>query len=53
MNRIHGRPLVTKATGGKKGGGACLTPEGEKAVQSFWKIVEEFGEWLKDRKPIT
>lgn len=49
MNRVSPRALVKKGVGGKGGGGATLTPEGEAAVAGFWALVEDFGEWLSTR----
>ncbi len=39
LNRIFGKPLVSAQTGGKKGGGANLTPVGL-AVVSRFRAVE-------------
>ncbi len=49
MNRVAPRALLEKGVGGKGGGGAWLTPEGEAAVAGFWALVEDFGEWLSVR----
>lgn len=46
MNRQAGRPLVVSAAGGKGGGGASLTDEGEKAVGLFWKLYQDFQDFL-------
>jgi molybdate transport system regulatory protein len=35
MNRAFKAPLVTAATGGKSGGGALVTPEGEKVLALY------------------
>lgn len=37
MNRQGGCKMVETSRGGKKGGGAALTPAGEKAIALFWK----------------
>lgn len=47
MNRQSPRPLVELATGGRNGGGAHLTEEGEKAVAFFWELYADFQEYLK------
>lgn len=47
MNRQAGGPLVEAATGGKGGGGARLTEEGEKAVNLFWRFYKDFQEFLE------
>ena len=38
MNVLFGRPLVSTQTGGKDGGGACLTPMGQAVVTRFRAI---------------
>lgn len=40
MNRIFGKPLVAARTGGKRGGGAELTPVGLAVVKRFRAIEE-------------
>ncbi len=49
MNSLSGQPLVDKQTGGSGGGGARLTPAGEKAVADFWKLVKQFRRWIESR----
>lgn len=49
MNELAGKPLVQKQAGGKKGGGASLTPAGEKARDDFWRLVKQFQEWVEQR----
>ena len=49
MDRLSPRALVEKCAGGKGGGGARLTPEGEAVIAGFWELVDEFGEWLSAR----
>ena len=39
LNGIFGRPVVTPKSGGKKGGGAALTPLGE-ALISRYRAIE-------------
>ena len=41
MNNLAGRPLVTGRTGGKGGGGAALTPDGVRLVESFRRLEAE------------
>ncbi len=47
MNRQAEKPLVESATGGKGGGGAGLTGEGEKAIKLFWKFYADFQKFLE------
>ena len=42
MNRQASALLVETATGGKGGGGAFITPMGEKAITVFWDIYNKF-----------
>ena len=46
MNRQAGSPLVASRRGGRGGGGAVLTANGEKAVDAFWFFYEQFREFL-------
>jgi molybdate transport system regulatory protein len=50
MNRQAERPFVELATGGKGGGGARITEEGERAIQLFWKFSEDFQKFLKQEQ---
>ena len=50
MNQLAGKPLVEKQAGGKKGGGAKLTPAGEKARDDFWRLVKQFQGWVEQRQ---
>jgi molybdate transport system regulatory protein len=50
MNRAAPRPLVETATGGKGGGGARLTPEGEKMIRLFWKIQAELSAFFRKKQ---
>lgn len=47
MNRQAFRPLVEAATGGKNGGGARITAEGERAIVLFWELYDDFQAYLK------
>lgn len=42
MNRLSQKPLVVSTVGGKGGGGARLTTEGEKAIKTFWRFYRQF-----------
>jgi molybdate transport system regulatory protein len=50
MNRLAPDPLVVKATGGKGGGGATLTPRGERAIEEFWKLQERLAQFLRTQE---
>lgn|GEM_PF-236546 len=41
MNRQAPSPLVDTSTGGAGGGGARLTPLGERAVELFWELYRD------------
>ncbi len=47
MNRQAPVPFVVTATGGRRGGGTQLTRAGEKAIVLFWKIHDDFQDFLK------
>jgi molybdate transport system regulatory protein len=47
MNRQSSEPLVELATGGKGGGGAGITEEGEKFIGLFWKLYADFQDFLE------
>jgi molybdate transport system regulatory protein len=49
MNRQVPKPFVVTSSGGKKGGGTRVTPEGEKAIEIFWKIHNKFQKFLKNQ----
>ena len=53
MNRQAPAPLVTAATGGKGGGGARLTEDGERAIDLFWELYADFQEYIKLRQKKT
>ncbi|AWW32190.1 ModE family transcriptional regulator [Echinicola strongylocentroti] len=46
MNAKTHDPLVITQTGGKGGGGAQLTPAGEKAINMFRKLEKEMSEYI-------
>jgi molybdate transport system regulatory protein len=50
MNRQAERPFVELATGGKGGGGARITEDGERAIQLFWRFSEDFQNFLKQEQ---
>jgi molybdate transport system regulatory protein len=51
MNRRSPVPLVAKATGGAGGGGSRVTEEGERAIEGFRSLVEDFRGWLGGKSP--
>ena len=46
MNTLADTPLVTTQTGGEKGGGAVITPEGEKHLAQYHALHERFQQFL-------
>ncbi|HZE21669.1 MAG TPA: LysR family transcriptional regulator [Desulfobaccales bacterium] len=50
MDRLAGEELVSRTFGGRQGGRAWLTPAGEEAVAEFWRLVEDFREWLQNQQ---
>ena len=48
MNRQAGCKLVETSRGGKSGGGAKLTPAGERAIAVFWQYHARFQEVLQE-----
>jgi len=48
MNRQAGGKLVETSRGGKSGGGARLTPAGERAITVFWEYHARFQEVLQE-----
>ncbi len=53
MNRQAAKPLVELMTGGKGGGGASLTEEGQKAIVLFWELYADFQTYLKRQEKKT
>ena len=49
MNRQGQRPVVVSSTGGRGGGGARLTEEGERAIAAFWSAWNDFKTFAADR----
>lgn len=41
INAIAEKPLVEKRLGGKYGGGAAVTPAGERAIKSYYKLRQK------------
>jgi len=48
MNRQAGCKLVETSRGGKSGGGARLTPTGERAIAVFWQYHAQFQDVLQE-----
>jgi molybdate transport system regulatory protein len=48
LNQGFGRPVVTTATGGKGGGGAQLTPFGERVVAGYDALETRINEAAQD-----
>jgi molybdate transport system regulatory protein len=54
MNKQAKRPFVELVTGGKGGGGARVTEDGERAIQLFWKFSEDFQRFIaKEQKKLS
>jgi molybdate transport system regulatory protein len=53
MNRQASKPFVESATGGRSGGGAKLTKEGEKAIILFWELYADFQKYIKRQQRKT
>ncbi|NYZ13069.1 TOBE domain-containing protein [Azospirillum sp. RWY-5-1] len=51
MNNLFGRPLVAAQTGGRRGGGATLTEEGLRLVQTFHRLEAELARALRVLEP--
>ncbi|MFA6498037.1 MAG: hypothetical protein WC256_08840 [Desulfurivibrionaceae bacterium] len=48
MNRQAGCKLVETSWGGKSGGGARLTPTGERVIAVFWQYHTQFQDVLQE-----
>jgi molybdate transport system regulatory protein len=46
INKQAKRPFVELATGGKGGGGARITEDGDRAIKLFWKFSEDFRRFI-------
>lgn len=46
MNRQADQPLVSKASGGKGGGGTTLTARGQQAIAAFWALDARMQNYL-------
>lgn len=51
MNNLFGRPLVGAKTGGRHGGGAHLTADGERVVRMFHRLEGELARALRSIEP--
>lgn len=49
MNRQSRSAVVEKKSGGKGGGGAVLTPSGERAIEIFWQAYHDYKAFLTER----
>jgi molybdate transport system regulatory protein len=53
MNKQAKKPFVKLSTGGRGGGGARVTEDGERAIQLFWKFSEDFKRFIeKEQKKL-
>jgi molybdate transport system regulatory protein len=52
MNKLADAPLVATQTGGEKGGGAVVTPEGEKYLAQYQALQVRFQQFLTDELAI-
>jgi len=50
MNRQSKKPLVVATAGGRGGGGARLTEEGEKAIRLFRRFARDFYAFLEHER---
>ena len=48
MNRLSEKKLVETRTGGRSGGGAIITDEGERAIKLFWSMYDDLKIFLKE-----
>lgn len=51
LNNLFGRPLVTAQVGGRRGGGAVLTPEGLRVIETFHRLEAELARTLRALEP--
>jgi len=51
VNNLFGRPLVGAQVGGKRGGGAFLTPDGLRVIETFHRLEAELARTFKALEP--
>jgi molybdate transport system regulatory protein len=51
MANLFGRPLLETRTGGRAGGGACLTPAGLRVIDAFGRLEAEMTRVLRALEP--
>ncbi len=51
MNNLFGRPLVEGKTGGRRGGGAALTPAGLGVIETFHRLERDLAKTLAQLAP--
>lgn len=51
MNNLFGRPLVEAQTGGRRGGGTSLTPDGLRLVETFHRLEGELARAFQALEP--
>jgi molybdate transport system regulatory protein len=51
MNNLFGKPLVGAQTGGRKGGGAVLTPDGVQVIETWRRLAAELSRTLQSLEP--
>ena len=51
VNNLFGRPLVSAQAGGKRGGGAVVTPEGVRVIQTFHRLEAELARTFQTVAP--
>ena len=51
MANLFGRPLLETRTGGKAGGGACLTPTGLRVIEAYHRLEAEMTRVLRVLEP--
>ncbi len=47
MNEVSKKPVIRKSTGGAKGGGTEVTPEGMRWIEKYEKILQKFDKFMK------
>jgi molybdate transport system regulatory protein len=51
MTNLFGQPLLTTRSGGRSGGGACLTPTGVRVMEAFTRLEAEMARVLRGLEP--